>query len=265
MAELRLGGRIGSLRATARAEAILERASTHPVSTDRRARVHELAEALFQSIRMQLSVVRYQAIAVWRGATLDTIDVPLNNRVWLEGQFAALRNLGREEDRLRSIEAILGRTDPGPGGFYDELGDPTRRPHLVLGPGFAHDPDFRHSALVGFGDRPGWPLAWCRYAQSLYDAPLQVRYTGLDPAARYRLRVVYSGDNFRTRIRLDADGQEIHALMEKPDPVHPIEFAVPVGITADGELTLRWSPEPGRGRNGRGCQVAEVWLIRTQE
>jgi hypothetical protein len=53
--------------------------------------------------------------------------------------------------------------------------------------------------------------------------------------------------------------------MEKPDPVHPIEFAVPMGATADGELTLRWSPEPGRGGNGRGCQVAEVWLIRTND
>jgi hypothetical protein len=92
-----------------------------------------------------------------------------------------------------------------------------------------------------------------------------VRYTGLDPAARYRLRVVYSGDNFRTRIRLDADAEETHALIEKPDPVHPIEFAVPVGITADGELTLRWRPEPVQGGNGRGCQVAEVWLIRTNE
>ena len=59
MAELRLGGRIGSLRATARAEAILERASTHPVSTDRRARVHELAEALFQSVASAGTITIY--------------------------------------------------------------------------------------------------------------------------------------------------------------------------------------------------------------
>ena len=45
-----------------------------------RARTFELAEALFQSIRMQLSVVRYQAIAVGRGANLDAIDYGLNNR-----------------------------------------------------------------------------------------------------------------------------------------------------------------------------------------
>ena len=46
---------------------------------DWRARVFALAEALFQSIRMQLSVARYKAIAVDRGATLDTVDAPLNN------------------------------------------------------------------------------------------------------------------------------------------------------------------------------------------
>ena len=42
---------------------------------------------------MQLSVERYQAIAVDRGASLDTLDYPLNNRLWLEEQFARIRKL----------------------------------------------------------------------------------------------------------------------------------------------------------------------------
>jgi hypothetical protein len=265
MEALRRARQIGSRRALEQADAILRRASSHPVSVDRRARVGALAEALYQSIRMQLSVARYKAIAVGRGATLDTIDVPLNSRVWLETQFALLRSLEREEDRLRGIDAILTRTDPGPGGFYDDLGDPARQPHLVRGPGFASDPDYRRSALVGFGSRPGWPLAWSQNAQTLYDSPLLMHYDGLDPQARYRVRVVYAGDNFRakTRIRLDADGKEVHPLMAKPDPVQPVEFAIPAGTTDDGALTLRFSQEPGQGGNGRACQVAEVWLIRS--
>ena len=32
-----------------------------------------------------------------------------------------------------------------------------------------------------------------------------------------------------------------------------------------GELTLRWYREPGQGGNGRGCQVAEVWLIKQHD
>src|SRR5213082_399745 len=80
----------GSLAAMQQAEAILDRADRDKVATDLRARVFELAEALFQSIRMQLSVPRYQAISVDRGANLDTIDMPLNNRGWLKQQFAEI-------------------------------------------------------------------------------------------------------------------------------------------------------------------------------
>ena len=50
---------------------ILDRAVTEPVAADLRARVFELAEALFQSIRMQLSVPRYKAIA-WAAAPTST-------------------------------------------------------------------------------------------------------------------------------------------------------------------------------------------------
>jgi len=28
---------------------------------------------------------------------------------------------------------------------------------------------------------------------------------------------------------------------------------------------LQWHREPGRGDNGRGCQVSEVWLIKDEE
>src|SRR5262245_41051767 len=147
MDALRQARRTGALPAIGQAEAALARAGTQPVSRDRRARVYELAEALSRSIRMQLSVPRYQAIAVGRGATLDTIDVPLNDRAWLGTQLAALRALDREADRLAGLEALLGRTDPGPGGSYDDLGDPSNQPHLVRGPAHAEDPDFRRGPL----------------------------------------------------------------------------------------------------------------------
>jgi acetyl-CoA acetyltransferase family protein len=43
-----------------------------------------------------------------------------------------------------------------------------------------------------------------------------------------------------------------------------LEFDVPEKLTADGELNLRWTRQPGLGGNGRGCQVAEVFLIKKQ-
>jgi hypothetical protein len=262
MDKLRAAKEIGSLAAMSQAEAILERAVTDKISPDLRARIFELAEALFQSIRMQLSVERYQAISVGRGANLDTIDVPLNNRLWLKEQFQRISKLDSESERLHEIAAILNWTNPGPGGFYDNLGDSAQH-HLVRGPGYAKDPAFYQSPLIGFAYVPGWRLSWCRHAEALYDAPLQMHCTDLDPKAQYKVRVVYAGDNFKTRLRLMANrGIEIHPYRAKEYPLRPVEFDIPKSATSKGELNLTWTQEPGRGGSGRGCQVAEVWLIK---
>src|SRR4029079_9285577 len=94
---LRDAKHLGAIEAMVAAEAALR---PEPIAADLRARTFELAEALFQSIRMQLSVPRYQAIAVGRGATLDLIDHPLNNGPWLRAQFSEIRAMGSESDRL---------------------------------------------------------------------------------------------------------------------------------------------------------------------
>jgi hypothetical protein len=89
-----------------------------------------------------------------------------------------------------------------------------------------------------------------------------MRYSGLDPTAQYRVRVAYSGDFSRWKVRLDADdGVEVHDWMLKPSPVQPLEFDIPPAATANGELLLSWRREVGMGGNGRGCQVSEVWLV----
>ncbi len=260
---LREARKVGSLAAASEAEAILDRAVTRRVSQDWRARVFALAEALYQSIRMQLSVERYQAIAVSRGANLDAIDTPLNNRGWLKQKFADLRRLSAESDRLKVIDEVVNWDNPGPGGFYDDLGNLARQPHLVRGAGFETDPAFLESSLVGFGYSGPGPISWWRHAESLNDAPLKMRYTGLDPAARYKVRAVYAGDSPKRKIRLLADDSlEVHPFIDKESPVRPVEFDIPVKATEHGELTLTWYREPGLGGNGRGCQVAEVWLIK---
>jgi hypothetical protein len=261
--KLRQARQTGSLLAMTEAERVLDQAVTHRVAPDWRARVFELAEALFQSIRMQLSVDRYQAIAVGRGANLDTLDVPLNNAPWLKHRFAQIRALPEEADRLQGIDEILHWTDPGPGGFYDDLGNPACQPHLVKGPGSDTDPAFLASALTGFSRPAHARLSWCRHAESLNDAPLTMRFTDLDPAAQYKVRVVYAVEATRWKVRLVAgNGIEIHPFIPKPAPLQPLEFDIPPQATETGELTLTWTREPGLGGNGRGCQVAEVWLIR---
>jgi hypothetical protein len=266
-ARLRAARTLGAGRAMDEADAILGRATSDLV-TSRRARLAELAEALFQSVDLQLSVAKYQAIAVERGANFDRIDTPLSDAGWLKAQLAAIRRLDDESARLDRIDAVLDRADPGPGGFYDDLGDPENQPHLVRGTGPAEDPAFYTTSLVGFGFRhpgpdPTTPRAWWNHAESLYDAPLVLRYRGLDRSAAYRVRVVYAQERGR-KVDLIADDRfEIHGRLVRP--FEPLEFEIPAGATADGELTLKWTQEPGGGGSGRGCQVAEVWLLRNPE
>jgi hypothetical protein len=254
----------GSLKAIALADAILDRAAKDPVGRELRARTGELAEALFQSVHAQLSVRKYQAIAVERGATLDTIDTPLTDTARLRKQLAEIRNLPDEAARQARLDAIVKRGYAGPGGFYDDLGDPKQQPHLVRGPDWKKDPAFYSTPLVGFGFRgagPGdIPRAWWNHAETLFDQSLSLRYPELDAKGHYRVRVVYGGERAR-RVRLTAnDKWEVHGYLAKP--LQELEFDIAPAATVSGALTLTWSPEPGAGGTGRGCQVAEVWLLK---
>ena len=264
----------GVEKAMADAEGILRRPLNDGVMDARRTRIFQLAEALFQSISMQLSVQAYRAISVDRGAMLDTLDRPLNNRPWLEEKFTEIRKLASESDRLMALDEIVNWTNPGPGGFYDDLGNVGAQPRLLPGKGFADDPDCFESPRVNFADgrlldettgavATVRRVSWKDHAEALYDSPLEMFYPGLDRSARYRVRVLYAGDNANKRIRLDAnDSLEVHPLLKKPLPFKPLEFLLPAAATQSGQLKLTWRAEPGLGGNGRACQVSEVWLIK---
>jgi hypothetical protein len=104
-------------------------------------------------------------------------------------------------------------------------------------------------------------MAWKHWAESLYEAPLKMHYTGLDPNVDYSLQVVVSGDSRGVKTRLVAnDSDEIHPLQMRPWPPAPQTFTLPRAATSSGELRLTWTREAGLGGNGRGCQVAEVML-----
>ena len=274
MDELRKAELTGTVIALSTAEEILDQAVKNLVASDVRARLYELAEALYQSSRSQLSVKKYQAIAVGRGANLDTTDVPLNNRLWLKQRFEEIRGMEQEADQLAAINEIINWTNPGPGGFYDDMGNLSRQPHLVRGPGYPSDPAHLESSYLSLG-RQGYrsegklhyyPISWWSIAGTLNDHPLELRYDSLDPEAQYKIKVVYSGDSRNIKVQLVADGQyEVHPLISKPEPYKPIEFDIPPAATADGKLDLTFSREPGLPGNGRGMDIGEIWLIQKDQ
>jgi hypothetical protein len=230
--------------------------------------IERLAGQLFKNIGIQLSVKKYGASAVDRGASLDTVDVSLNDRVWLEHEFARIRALPSEPDRLHAIAAITHWTDAGLGGFYDDLGVPSAEPHLVRGPGYPTDPIFFHTALdavSNFTPDQGWRLSEISNAGALYDNALELRYTGLSPSAKYKLRIDYAGEDYTLPMTLIANGHStIHGPLSRNTDPEFVEFLIPTQATRGGVLNLKWTRPQGAGGGGRGLQVAEVWLLRLQ-
>lgn len=266
MSALRQAPTTGTLAAMRRAEALLDEATIAPVHPELRTRVFQLAEALFQSVHMQLSVPLYRAQQEWRGANLDGIDVPLNNSRWLKANFAAIRKLDDEQARLVEITKLVAWKDPGPGGFYDEF-TTASSPRVVRKADYAADPGLLTTpGLFHLGLRNDGPIrrSWNGGIGVVGHNPLEMAYGGLDRDASYRVRIVYSEDHPKGRVRLVADdGLEVHPYMERPGRTERKvqEFDIPRNATADGHLTLRWNLDPD-GREVYGSVVCEVWLIR---
>jgi hypothetical protein len=238
-----------------------------------RTRVFQLAEALFQSIKMQLSVRLYQATQLPRGANLDAIDFPLNNRGWLRARFAAIAAMTDLAERTRAIRAIMEWKDPGPGGFYDDLGSIGAQPRVVSMGNPASDPEFRSHPLMTYSVRTGekfedWRAAWWDHLSAFYGSAVELNYEGLDPGAAYDIRVVYVPTFLPSEIRLVADGDiVVHAAValksqEDSPNLHAQTFAIPAEATRDGRLRLRWTVNPDSGELVGFGQVGEVWLRR---
>jgi len=234
----------------------------HPELAPLRKELNKFGPALFRLIGIQLDVKRFKAMNPERGAILEFLDTPLNNRGWWEAELAkveaGLKDGGLDEAAARSRILALCDWERNPeGGFYDDLGRVGRQPHLVADTAWAQDPGGVSTAMVEFM-RPaeGWRLSWADQAQTLYGTPLKMRYEGLDPNRAYRVRVVYAG-RFKATMTLRADGShEVHGPVSQSDPVAPQEFSIPREATSDGNLELQWDLV-----GGRGCQVAEVWLL----
>ena len=108
-----------------------------------------------------------------------------------------------------------------------------------------------------------YPLSWVTVTEGIYDAPVKLRYEGLDTRSPYRVRVVYAGDNTRPKLRMLAnDRYEVHGWLERPVPFRPLEFDIPAEATAGGILNLNIVREPATGGAGRGNAVAEIWLMK---
>ena len=262
----------GSLRATEEAEEILERAKTKPVAQGYKDRCWKLADELFKNIGAQLSVEKYGAQSWERGAFMDDIDMPLNNYNWLKVQFDLIRKMDDEDSRLEAINEILNRINPGPGGFYDNLGHPSSWAHVrrvkileddfeeyFLLPSVAFSTPLLHLEKEKQYKLGGIPLAWITQISTPYQLPLVMIYKNLNPQHSYRIRVTYIGGS---KVKLIAnDKYLIHNFIDATGQCLIKEFSIPQEALSPGELVLAWSaPE-----ESRGVSIAEVWLMNEKD
>lgn len=239
-------GDVGSEAAMDRATAILNRAFTDPVSPDLRARIVDLCDRLFHSIGLQTSVEKYYASGEERGAVLDFIDYPLNNRWWLEDEFQKIRQLPSEHEMQARLVELATWEHPGSGSYYDDVGNIAKSPHVV---GCA-EPTFWWWDEGKSRARLSWQVT---------EWPHSLVYEGLDPDASYMVRTTgYGRELLRMNsglVRPTIDGKQMGEFKE---------FPVDPKFIRDGKLTLTWDePRDEEHLNWRQkSRLAEVWLIK---
>jgi hypothetical protein len=269
-------GTIGSEAAINAARAILKHAETQWCRKDLRARVEQLCQALFDSIKLQTSVKRFHASESERGCVLDFLDYPLNNRWWLEDEFDAIRKMPTETEKVARLAVLAHWEHPGPGSYYDDIGDLAKSPHLVRGPELNTDPliPLRGTSFPGFvwdqGGNSRLRLSWQGSMR-----PGQMVYENLDPKGNYTVRINGRGnmDLYVNQKKLERVGGQPDAKPEDtkaPQGTRPryapefTNFEIPQELLKDRRAVLDWgNPNEIRTNVMRfGASVTEVWLLK---
>lgn len=87
-----------------------------------RASLVTLADKLFEQIGIQLDVENYHAQRAERGATLETIDLPVTDRPWLLTRYAMAENMS-EEEKTAFLDRVFNRNKVSKGEYYFSLAE----------------------------------------------------------------------------------------------------------------------------------------------
>ncbi len=254
---LRKASSIGADEAMNKAKDILEQAARNQIDTKLRNRIIALCDELYHSIGLQTSVKKYKASGEERGAVLDFLDYPLNNRWWIEDRFNAIKKLSKIEQFAALLE-LANWEHPGSGSYYDDIGDPSKSPHVLRGESWVTDPLSRRQDTPNFD---WWDDGFSRQRHSFMSSirwPLALEYNGLNSTASYTVRVTGYGECL-----IKINGQRVaHSLYGKG--IGEIkEFSVPPDLIKNGKMAVTFECINEDEINWRNqSRVTEVWLIK---
>ena len=248
---------IGPERAMREANNILSLAETQGVMKDVRANIVDLCAALYKSVSLQTSVIEHQASGLERGAVLDFLDRPLNNRWWLEDEFVKVQNLPKAE-QSKALEEIANWETVEPGNFYDEVGNVAKSVHEMKGEDWRMDPILRKNLNPGYDFSDNGlsrkRLSWLTYMRW----PIALEYTNIDREANYVIRINGMGECL-----LKVNGQRVAPSRYGRDYGDMKEFPVPDSLVRQGKLVLTFDDINEDFLNWRKqSRITEVWVIR---
>jgi hypothetical protein len=250
-------GKRGADKAIDEALEVLNRAVKQPASPEVRARIEELCAKLFHSIGLQTSVEKYHASGEERGAILDFVDYPMNNRWWLEDEFKKIRALSPEGEKTRRLDVIARWENPGPGSFYDNVGNPAKSPHVLRAEADSEPGSERRPEPTFWWWDQGKSRARLSWQATMW--PRAVEYEGLDPNATY---VVCSTGYGQALLRMN--GERVLPTLDGKEMGEFKEFPVAARHIKDRKLVLTWDrPTDEEHLNWRRrSRLAEVWLLK---
>lgn len=238
---------LGTDAAMKQALDLVNLADSQPIERESRKKIEDYAQALFNSIGLQTSVEKFKASNSQRGCILDFVDYPLNNRWWLADQFDSIRGMGSEEQKQEYLNLIANWENPGEGGYYDDVSNIAKSPHVTT---TVYD-------AVDFG---WWDSGYSRWRLSsqVYQVDPILKYEDLDPNARYLIRVTGYGDAL---IRID--GKRLEPLVYEKGLGGFKEFIVPKDVVGDGKMTVTFDrPEESHLPWRHYSRISDVWLIK---
>ena len=239
--------KIGSSSAMNEALKLVNKAETEPVTNDLRQKIVALCEALFQSVGLQTSVKKYQASGSERGAILDFIDYPLNNRWWLTDEFKKIEKMSTEKEKLDRLKIIATWENPGDGSYYDNVSDISKSSHVLT---FSDDAT----------DVAWWDDGYSRRRLStqLFQNFPELKYSDLDPSGRYLIRIAGYGEAL-----LRIDGERLEPTLYNKGYEEFKEFPLNPKFVSDGKIDVTFDqPEESQLNWRQRSKVTDVWLIK---
>lgn len=252
---LREAKKLGAFVALRKAQDIFGMAQAEPISSGYKDKIEKLYHSLFMAPTPRWMTERQKCEFV------EQIDIPLNDSEWLIAQFDRIRGLTSEQDRLHEVEALLHRIDPGPGGYYDNLGTEASFRRVRSRTTSENDPGTLIYPRINFiQSKSPIPNSWKLQLATLYQEPLVLAYENLDPESHYNVRVNYTGVIGRGQPRMRLVANKKYIVHDFIDTVgKPIqEFQIPQEALKHGAIEFSWTC----GKGERGSPVAEVWIIK---